>query len=243
MIESYLVSGMGHALTVDLGTSPDQGGATGAFCEDHDIYSSFYAAQFFGLTATAGGGGSDAGVDAGGSDARLDAGGSDAGTRDAGATSQLETFSSAAGPDNAGWSLGGWTLSTRDATGAQGSRSLTATAAPSFTTVTRTATWAGIALGAATRLSYVRQLALTDANINASASFRVIINDGTDHVVDAQSITGLASFSEPSFTARTAIDLSAFTGKTVSLKLVVTATDLASIATSATATVDQIALL
>jgi poly(hydroxyalkanoate) depolymerase family esterase len=238
MIETYLVSGMGHALTVDPGTNPDQGGATGAFCEDHDIYSSFYAAQFFGLTAAAGGGSSDAGVDAGGSDARLDAGGSDAG----GAANQLETFSTAAGPDSAGWSFGGWTLSTKDATGTPGSRSLTATAAPSFTTVTRTATWAGLAIGAATRLSYVRQLALTDANINASASFRVIINDGTDHVVDAQSITGLASFSEPSFTARTAIDLSAFAGKTVSLKLVVTASDLASIVTSATATVDQIAL-
>src|SRR6185295_14690631 len=50
------VSGMGHALTVDPGTSPDQGGATGAFSEDHDIYASFYTAQFFGLTAAPGGG-------------------------------------------------------------------------------------------------------------------------------------------------------------------------------------------
>src|SRR5215510_11659084 len=60
MIETYLVSGMGHALTVDPGTNPDQGGATGAFSEDHDIYSSFYSAQFFGLTAGGGGGGGDA---------------------------------------------------------------------------------------------------------------------------------------------------------------------------------------
>src|SRR6185369_9833294 len=56
MIETYLVSGMGHALTVDPGSNVDQGGATGAFCEDHDIYSSFYAAQFFGLTAANQGG-------------------------------------------------------------------------------------------------------------------------------------------------------------------------------------------
>jgi poly(hydroxyalkanoate) depolymerase family esterase len=59
MIETYLISGMGHALTVDVGTNVDQGGATGAFCEDHDIYSSYYAAQFFGLTTGGGGGGGD----------------------------------------------------------------------------------------------------------------------------------------------------------------------------------------
>src|ERR1041384_8223274 len=59
MIETYLVNGMGHALTVDPGTASDQGGATGAFCEDHNIYSSFYAAQFFGLTGGSGGGGGD----------------------------------------------------------------------------------------------------------------------------------------------------------------------------------------
>src|SRR3954468_15981586 len=57
MIETYLVNGMGHALTVDVGTNADQGGQTGAFSEDHDIYSSFYTAQFFGLTGGGGGGG------------------------------------------------------------------------------------------------------------------------------------------------------------------------------------------
>src|SRR6185369_9875354 len=57
MIETYLVSGEGHALNVDPGSAVDQGGATGAFSEDHDIYSSFYAAQFFGLTGGGGGGG------------------------------------------------------------------------------------------------------------------------------------------------------------------------------------------
>ena len=106
--------------------------------------------------------------------------------------------------------------------------------------MTRTATWAGLALGAAPKLSYVRQLALSDANVLASAALRVIIHDGADHVVDARSISGFTSYSEPSFVARTDLDLSAFGGKTVSLKLVVTATDPASTVTSASAWIDQI---
>ena len=50
MIETYLVVGMDHALTVDPGSAVDQGGEVGPFAEDHLIFSSFYAAQFFGLT-------------------------------------------------------------------------------------------------------------------------------------------------------------------------------------------------
>ena len=68
----------------------------------------------------------------------------------------------------------------------------------------------------------------------------MIVNDGTDHVVDSKTISGLASYSEASFTARTGIDLSAFAGKTVMLKLVITATDGSSTVTAASATVDQI---
>ena len=308
-IETYLVNGMGHALTVDPGTGADQGGATGAFSEDHDIYSSFYAAQFFGLTAPATGGDTTppsvaitapaagatlsgaVAVTATASDnigvARVDVlvdgvlAGSDstapyAVTLDTtaltngghtltarafdaanntttsaaisvvvqngggGGGRRLETFSTAAGPDNPGWTLGGWTLSTRDATGTAGSRSITATAAPRFGTVTRTATWAGLTLGSAPKLSYQRQLALSDANVLASAGLRVIINDGSDHVVDAKAISGFTSYSEPSFVARIGIDLSAFAGRTVSLVLVVTASDSSSTVTSATAVIDQI---
>lgn len=309
LIETYLVNGMGHALTVDPGTNPDQGGATGAFSEDHDIYSSFYSAQFFGLTG--GGGGGDptpptvsltapaagatvsgpVAVTANASDnvgvARVDflvdgaVAGSDTSSPysitvdtttltngshalaarafdaasnaatsasitvtvqngEGGGGSHLETFSSSTGPDNPGWTLGGWTLSTQDATGTAGSRSITATAAPSFGTVTRTATWAGLALGAAPKLSYARQLALSDANILASAGLSVIVNDGADHVVDAKAISGFTSYNEPSFTARTNLDLSAFAGKTVTLKLVVTASDSSSTVTRATAVIDQI---
>jgi poly(hydroxyalkanoate) depolymerase family esterase len=314
MIETYLVSGMGHALTVDVGTNVDQGGAPGAFCEDHDIYSSFYAAQFFGLTGGGGGGTGDTtppavsvtapangatvsgaiAVTATASDnvgvTRVDffvdgaLKGSDATapysvTLDTATLSNashaivakafdaannvgtsatvtvtvqnagggggggrlLETFSSATGPDNPGWSFGGWTLSTaKDATGTAGSRSLGAVATPGFNTVTRTATWSGLAIGAAATLSYVRILSLSDANILASAGLSVIINDGADHVVDAKAISGLTSYSEPSFTARTNLDLAAFAGKTVTLKLVLTATDTSSTVTSASASLDQI---
>src|SRR5262249_40267583 len=125
-------------------------------------------------------------------------------------------------------------------TGIMGSKSATATAAPRFNTVTQTASWAGLAIGAGAHLAYQRQLALSDANITASASFQVIVNDGADHIVDAKIISGLASYSETSWTARTGIDLSAYAGKTVALKLVVTATDSSSIVTSARAWVDQI---
>jgi poly(hydroxyalkanoate) depolymerase family esterase len=313
MIETYLINGMGHALTVDVGTSTDQGGQTGAFSEDHDIYSSFYSAQFFGLTGGGGGGGGGGdttpptvsitapaagatvsgpvAVAASASDnvgvTRVDvlvdgavagsdtaapysvavdttrlANGShtltarafDAANNAAtsapisvtvqntggGGGGHLETFSTSAGPDNPGWTLGGWTLSTKDATGTAGSRSITATAAPSFNTVTRTATWANLTLGAAPRLSYQRQLALSDANITASAGFSVVVNDGSDHVVDSKTISGFTSYNESSFTARSNLDLSAFAGKTVTLKLVVTASDSSSTVTRATAVIDQI---
>jgi poly(hydroxyalkanoate) depolymerase family esterase len=312
MIETYLVNGMGHALTVDVGSNVDQGGQTGAFSEDHDIYSSYYAAQFFGLTGGGGGGGGGdtspptvsitapaAGATVSGSvnvtasasdnvgvtrvDVLVDgavagsdttapysvavdttrlASGShtltarafDAANNAAtsvpvtvtvqnaggGGGTHLETFSASAGPDNPGWTLGGWTLSTKDATGTAGSRSITATAAPRFNTVTQTATWANLALGSAPRLSYQRQLALSDANITASAGLSVIINDGSDHVVDSKTISGFTSYNESSFTARSNLDLSAFAGKTVTLKLVVTASDSSSTVTSATAVIDQI---
>ncbi|HEX2626530.1 MAG TPA: PHB depolymerase family esterase, partial [Candidatus Limnocylindrales bacterium] len=308
MIETYLVSGMGHALTVDPGTNVDQGGATGAFCEDHDIYSSYYAAVFWGLTGGGGSGdttaptvsvtspasgatvsgtiavtanasdnvgvtrvdvlvdgtvkGSDTTapyavsvdtttlsngshtISARAFDAANNVGSSSAVTvtvqNSGGTTSLLETFSSASGPDNPGWTLGGWTLSTKDATGTAGSRSITASAAPRFNTVTQTATWAGLLLGAAPRLSYARQLALSDANTTASSGLSIIVNDGTDHIVDAKSISGFTSYSEPSFTTRSNIDLSAFAGKTVTLKFVLTASDTSSTVTSASAVIDQI---
>lgn len=320
-IETYLMSGVAHALGVDPGTGVDQGGATGAFAEDHDIWSSYYAAQFWGLLDDdPGDGGDDADGDDGddgdttpptaaitapaaGStvsgtvavrvtasddvgvtrvEVRVDglAVGSDstapysvdvdtralasgphtlsaiafdfAGNAGAsagvpvtvegggGGGALLETFSSASGPDNAGWALGPWTLDARDATGTAGSRSVTATAAARFNTVTRTASWSGIALGSAPRLSYRRQLSLAAANVLASARFLMIIDDGAEHVLDSQIVTGPGTYAETTFTARSNIDLAAFAGKTVTLKLVVTATDPASVVSRAQAWIDQI---
>jgi poly(hydroxyalkanoate) depolymerase family esterase len=238
VIETYLVDGMGHAITVDPGTGEDQGGATGAFSQDRDIYSSYYAAVFWGLTG--GGASPDAGgtPDAGGAP---DAGAPDASEDpDAGGGSLAETFSAADGPDSAGWALGSWTVdATRDATGSAGSKSITAAAQPAFNTVTRTATWSGLPLGGAPVLRYSRQLSMSGANLTASTSFRVIVNDGADHVVDSRSTTGLGSAVEASWTERS-VDLSSFAGETVTIKLVVTATDLASTITSARAWVDEI---
>jgi hypothetical protein len=164
--------------------------------------------------------------------------------QNAGGGSRLvETFSRG-GPDHPGWTFGGWALSASDATGTAGSQSLAATAAPRFATVTQTATWANLSLAglAAPRLSYDRLLALSDANLTASAGLSVIINDGADHVVDAKAISGLATYTEASFTARTNLDLTAFAGKTVTLKLVLTATDRGSTVTRASASIDQIKL-
>jgi len=49
VVESWLVAGMGHGISVDPGTGCDQGGATGAYAEDRDLWSSYYAASFWGL--------------------------------------------------------------------------------------------------------------------------------------------------------------------------------------------------
>jgi poly(hydroxyalkanoate) depolymerase family esterase len=312
-IETYVFAGTGHALSVDPGGAVDQGGATGAFCEDHDVYSSYYAAQFWGLTGSVAPGdrvpptvsltspadgatlsgtitetatasddqavarveflldgaviGSDAaapyvfalvttgianGAHTLGARA-FDAAGN-VGTaaprtvtvQNQGGGARLETFSAPGGADQPGWSFGGFALVTsKDATGTAGSRSLTATAAPRFGAVTQTATWSGLTLGAAPRLSYARQLALTAANLSASVALRVIINDGptaaSDHVVDEKRLTGPASAQEGTWGTRS-IDLAAFAGKTVTLKLVVTANDAASTLTSATAWIDQISV-
>jgi poly(hydroxyalkanoate) depolymerase family esterase len=236
-IETFLVTGMGHGLTVDPGGAADQGGTTGAFSEDRDIYSSYYAALFWGLTGDDGGG--DDGSDDGGTDDGTDDGGGDDGDGDGGGA-LVETFSTGGGPDNTGWSLGGWTVDVaRDATGAPGSRSLAASARPSFGTVTRTATWSGLALGAAPTLTYERQLSLAGVNLSASTSFRVIVHDGADHVVDSRSTTGLTQYRETSWTSRS-VDLTEFAGQTVSLTVIVTASDPASTLTAAQAWVDDI---
>jgi poly(hydroxyalkanoate) depolymerase family esterase len=48
-IKLYLIGNTGHALPVDPGTGPYQGGKTGAFAVDRDFFSTYYIAKDFGL--------------------------------------------------------------------------------------------------------------------------------------------------------------------------------------------------
>jgi poly(hydroxyalkanoate) depolymerase family esterase len=143
------------------------------------------------------------------------------------------------GPDNAGWSLTEWALDASDQTGLTGSRSILGSATPAFNTVTRTASVA-VALTSTPRLTYWRKLDISCANTSASASFRVVVNDGTDHVVDSVTKSGLGTVSEASWTQRANIDLSAYANRNVILKFIVTATDSGSNITRAKAWVDSI---
>lgn len=49
IVETYHLKAMGHAISVDPGNGMDQGGTTGISSEDKDLYSSFYAAKFWGI--------------------------------------------------------------------------------------------------------------------------------------------------------------------------------------------------
>lgn len=145
------------------------------------------------------------------------------------------------GPDNAGWSLTEWALDASDQTGMTGSRSILGSATPAFNTVTRTASVA-VALTSNPRLTYWRKLDLSAANISASVAFKVVVNDGTDHVVDSASKTGLGTLSESNWTQRADIDLSAYANRNVTLKFIVTGTDTGSNVSRAKAWVDSITL-
>ncbi|HAS40522.1 MAG TPA: hypothetical protein DCS93_08585 [Microscillaceae bacterium] len=56
VVVSYDINGMGHAIAVDPGTGATQGGQTGAYANDQNFYSSYWAAEFWGITNTSGGG-------------------------------------------------------------------------------------------------------------------------------------------------------------------------------------------
>jgi poly(hydroxyalkanoate) depolymerase family esterase len=49
VVRTYTLSGMGHGIAVDPGAGPEQGGAAGAFSYAVGLWSSYYAAEFFGL--------------------------------------------------------------------------------------------------------------------------------------------------------------------------------------------------
>jgi len=45
----YDIDNLGHAIAVDPGDGPSQGGAEGPYAKDVDFFASYWAAQFFGL--------------------------------------------------------------------------------------------------------------------------------------------------------------------------------------------------
>lgn len=159
-------------------------------------------------------------------------------TVDQGSVRFTERFSNN-GPDNTGWSLTEWALDASDQTGTTGSKSILGTATPSFNTVTKTAS-VTLTLTSNPRLTYWRKLDLYGANISASAAFRVVVNAGTDTVVDSAVKSGMGALAESAWTQRANVDLSAFANKTVTLKFTVTATDTGSTLSRAKAWVDGI---
>ncbi|MBS1634376.1 MAG: PHB depolymerase family esterase [Bacteroidetes bacterium] len=52
VVETYTISGMGHAIAVDPGACYQQGGSTGTYAVDANFYSSFWAACFFNILST-----------------------------------------------------------------------------------------------------------------------------------------------------------------------------------------------
>ncbi|MDP9398201.1 MAG: PHB depolymerase family esterase [Actinomycetota bacterium] len=132
-----------------------------------------------------------------------------------------ETFSDRDGSgdllDVPGWTAGGWTASTSDATGLTGSRSAYGYASSGWGCLggTRTRTLSrSVTLGGAPTLSYARQLDLSAAvNRSTTAGFRVRVA-GT--VVDSKSVTS-ASYRDAGWVSRTDIDLSPWAGRTVTL--------------------------
>jgi poly(hydroxyalkanoate) depolymerase family esterase len=49
VVETYQITGGGHALPVDPGTNVDQGGTVASYFADYNLFSSYYAAKFWGL--------------------------------------------------------------------------------------------------------------------------------------------------------------------------------------------------
>jgi poly(hydroxyalkanoate) depolymerase family esterase len=52
--EVYLLEGMGHGIAVDPGSGPDEGGNEGEYAFNEGVWSSYYAAKFWGIIPTSG---------------------------------------------------------------------------------------------------------------------------------------------------------------------------------------------
>jgi poly(hydroxyalkanoate) depolymerase family esterase len=51
-VRSFVISGFGHAIPIDVGTCPQQGGQTATYAIDINFHSTWHAAHFFGLIDT-----------------------------------------------------------------------------------------------------------------------------------------------------------------------------------------------
>lgn len=49
VVQAYVIGGMGHGVSVDPGSAADQGGTTGAFAFDKDLWAPYHAAKHWGL--------------------------------------------------------------------------------------------------------------------------------------------------------------------------------------------------
>jgi poly(hydroxyalkanoate) depolymerase family esterase len=49
VVQAYAIGGMGHGVSVDPGNAADQGGTTGAFAFDKDLWAPYHAAKHWGL--------------------------------------------------------------------------------------------------------------------------------------------------------------------------------------------------
>jgi poly(hydroxyalkanoate) depolymerase family esterase len=52
VVVTYDIASMGHTVAIDPGTGTRQGGTIGGYSTDVDFFSSYYAAEFFGITGT-----------------------------------------------------------------------------------------------------------------------------------------------------------------------------------------------
>lgn len=237
-VEAWTIDGMQHGVAID----PSHGcGTAGAYAIDEKICSTTHIAEFFGIMS---GATPPPPSDAGAPDtAPADTGVADSGS-DSGSPSSSgavhETVSTGGGPDLP-WSLGGWDLSTDDHTAVAGSRSLHAKVVNAFGNSAKTAA-VTVHVPSGAHLRYARKLSLKGANIGTTVRFAVeIVDGGATTVVDEKKF-GLGSYAESAWTARDGLDLSAFAGHDVTLRLVASTNDPWSFASVAEATIDDLAI-
>jgi len=228
-VESWWIEGMGHGVPVD----PSKGcGKAGAYVLDHKMCSTTHIARFFGLEGSAP---PPPPVDSG----TLDTGTIDTGVVDSAppppAAAFTETVSSG-GPDRADWTFTGWDVATLDHTGTAGSASLHARAASAMNKSAKTAT---IKVRGSS-LRYARRLSLRGANIASTARFAIEIVDGGVTTVVQEKTQKLGTFSETNWSVSDALDLTAFGGREVTLRLSVSIDDPWSYASYAEAWIDDL---